>query len=75
MKIERLYNQDASEYQCNVYEFISTNEGRELIRLENFDIRIAYPGDGQWYESLDRRERVDRYFNAFCADSCKELAK
>jgi len=46
MVIERFYNQAAAEYQCNVHEFIDVGEERELKRLENLDIRIAYLGVG-----------------------------
>ncbi len=53
MVIEKFHNQADTEYQCNVHEFISTSERRELTRLENKHIWITYPEVGQWYESLD----------------------
>jgi hypothetical protein len=49
MVIEKFHNQADTEYQCNVHEFISTGEGRELTRLENKHIRIKYPEVGQGY--------------------------
>jgi hypothetical protein len=48
MVIEKVHNQADTEYQCNVHEFISTGEGRELTRLENTHISKLNSGMNVW---------------------------
>jgi hypothetical protein len=42
MVTERFYNCAPAGCRHGIHEFMSTGEGRELTRLENTQIRIAY---------------------------------
>jgi hypothetical protein len=60
MVTERFYNCTAVDCKCNVHEFISTGEGRELTRLENTHISKLNSGMNVW---MGRgKQRVDRYY-------------
>lgn len=63
MDIKKYHRQAKAEYLCNVYEFISVGEGRELNQLENMHVRIKYPEVLDWYDSLDNggKQRVYRF--------------
>jgi hypothetical protein len=48
MIIEKFHNLADAEYQCNVHEFISTGEGRELTQLENTHVSKLNSGMNVW---------------------------